>query len=180
MSGIQYFTDNESFKKHISATRATITAPFFGNNVREIKTLTEAYELAKNTSGVVELKGRKVKETEKLGLPKDANQLLFNDGAVVGRCAAARKIVGDPNCDINALLPILREAVYKTRNRKLLKAQTVIGLDKDFMVKANLLIPEDFAHILYGWMTNFQVITEEYAKMYKDSRKIDTNDLCFF
>ena len=180
MSGIEYFTDNETFKEHISATRATITAPFFGNNVKEVKTLAEAYELARNTSGVVELKGRKVKETEKLGLPKDANQLLFNDGAVVGRCAAARRIIGEPNCDLTTLLPILREAVYKTRNRKLLKAQTVIGLDKDFMIKAHLLIPEDFAHILYGWMTNFQVITEEYAKMYKDSRKIDVNDIYVF
>lgn len=177
MSGIEYFTNNEDLKKHISATRATITAPFFGNNVKEVKTLAEAYELAKNTSGVVELKGRKVKETEKLGLPKDTNQLLFNDGAVVGRCAAARKIVGDAKCDIKELLPILREAVYNTRNKKLLKAKAVIGLDKDFMIKANLLIPENFAHILYGWMANFQVITEEYAKMYKDSRKIDTNDI---
>jgi len=111
MSGIEYFTDNESLKQNMSATRAIITAPFFGNNVEEVKTLAQAYEYAKNTSGVVELKGRKVEQAEKLGLPKDANQLLFNDGAVVGRCAAARKIVGDANCDLPALLPILREAV---------------------------------------------------------------------
>ena len=37
---------------------------------------------------------------EKIGLPQGANQLLFNDGTVVGRCAAARKIVGEPNCDL--------------------------------------------------------------------------------
>jgi phosphoenolpyruvate carboxykinase (ATP) len=177
MSGIEYFKGNDTIKKYISATRATITAPFFGNNVTEIKTLKEAYLLAKDTLGVVELKGRKVKDAEKLGLPPDANQLLFNDGAVVGRCAAARKIIGDANCDINALLPILREAMYKTRNKKMLKAQTVVGLDKDFMIKANLLIPEEFAHILYGWMSNFQVITDEYAKMYQNSTKIDANDI---
>ncbi len=177
MSGIRYFTDNETLKSHMSATRAIITAPFFGNNVTEIKTLGEAYEIARETSGVVELKGRKVADAEKLGLPKDANQLLFNDGAVVGRCAAARKIVGDKNCDINSLLPILREAMYNMRKRKLIKAQTVVGLDKDFMIKANLLIPEDFAHILYGWMANFQSFTEEYAKLYKESKQIDANDI---
>jgi len=177
MSGIEYFTDNESLKQNMSATRAIITAPFFGNNVEEVKTLAQAYEYAKNTSGVVELKGRKVEQAEKLGLPKDANQLLFNDGAVVGRCAAARKIVGDANCDLPALLPILREAVYKTRNKKLLRAQTVVGLDKDFMIKANLLIPQEFAHLLYGWMANFQVITDEYKKMYEQSRDINLNDI---
>ena len=177
MSGIEYFNGNENIQKQLSATRATITAPFYGNNVTEVKDLAQAYELAKNCTGVVELKGRKVAHAEKLGLDKDANQLLFNDGAVVGRCAAARKITSDANCDLTSLLPILREAMYNTRNRKLLKAQTVIGLDKDFMIKANLLIPENFAHILYGWMVNFQAITDEYAKMYADSKQIDANDI---
>ena len=32
-----------------------------------------------------------VYKPEKLGLPQGANQLLFNDGTVVGRCAAAKK-----------------------------------------------------------------------------------------
>jgi phosphoenolpyruvate carboxykinase (ATP) len=56
-----------------------------------------------------------VYEPEKQGLPKGANQLLFNDGTVVGRCSAARKIVGEPGCNLSELLPIIREAVYNTR-----------------------------------------------------------------
>lgn len=35
-------------------------------------------------------------EPEKLGLPSDAKVLLFNDGAVKGRCATARRILGEP------------------------------------------------------------------------------------
>ena len=108
MSGIEYFNGNENIQKQLSATRATITAPFYGNNVTEVKDLAQAYELAKNCTGVVELKGRKVAHAEKLGLDKDANQLLFNDGAVVGRCAAARKITSDANCDLTSLLGILQ------------------------------------------------------------------------
>jgi len=39
--------------------------------------------------GSIELTGMPVYEPEKQGLPEGANVLLFNDGAVVGRCAAA-------------------------------------------------------------------------------------------
>ena len=66
-----------------------------------------------NSPGTVELTGMPVYQPEKIGLPAGANQLLFNDGTVVGRCAAARRIVGEPGCDLGYLLPIIREAVYK-------------------------------------------------------------------
>lgn len=111
MSTKEFFTNSEELKQMMSAARATITAPFFGNNVEEVKSVAEAYKLARTSSGTIELTGMPVFEPEKVGLPKGANQLLFNDGAVVGRCAAARKIVGEPNCDMKKLLPIIREAI---------------------------------------------------------------------
>ena len=94
MSTKEFFTNSEELKELMSAARATITAPFFGNNVEEVKSVSEAYKLAKNSPGTIELTGMPVYQPEKLGLPQGANQLLFNDGTVVGRCAAARKIVG--------------------------------------------------------------------------------------
>ena len=97
MATKEFFTDSEELKKLMSAARATITAPFFGNNVEEVKSVSEAYKLAKNSPGTIELTGMPVYKPEKIGLPQGANQLLFNDGTVVGRCAAARKIVGEPN-----------------------------------------------------------------------------------
>ena len=111
MSSVEFFTNSEALKSNTSAARATLTAPFFANNVKKIKSITEAYSLAKNSSGTIELTGMPVFKPEKLGLPKGANQLLFNDGTVVGRCAAARKIAGEQDCDLEYLLPILREAV---------------------------------------------------------------------
>src|SRR5574344_1297230 len=180
MSTIEYFTNSEELKSLTSAARATITAPFFGNNVKEIKSLTEAYNIAKKSSGTVELTGMPVFKPEKLGLPKGANQLLFNDGTVVGRCAAARKIVGEPNCDLAKLLPILREAVYQSRYKTMYEAEAVVGLDKDFMIKAHLLIPEGFENVAYSWLLNFQFINNEYKKMYEKSRKIDESDIFVF
>lgn len=180
MATEEFFSDKELFKNLMSAARATIIAPFFGNNVEEVKSVSEAYKLAKNSPGTIELTGMPVYEPEKIGLPKGANQLLFNDGSVVGRCAAARKIVGEPGCDLSALLPVIREAVYATRYKLMYKTEAVIGLDKDFMVKAHLLIPEGFENIMYSWMLNFQYINELYADMYETSRKIQEGDIFVF
>lgn len=171
---------NTNLKKDISAARATLTAPFFANNVKIINDVKEAYLLAKSSPGTVELTGMPIFKPEKIGLPKGANQLLFNDGEVVGRCAAARKIVGEPNCDLAQLLPILREAVYKSRYKTMYKSQVVVGLDHDFMIKAHLLIPEGFENVSLSWMLNFQQITKEYSKMYDKSRKIEENDIYIF
>lgn len=180
MATKEFFSTSQDLKKMMSAARATIIAPFFANNVEEIKTVAEAYKLAKNSPGTIELTGMPVYEPEKIGLPKGANQLLFNDGAVVGRCAAARNIVGDPDCDLQVLLPVIREAIYRTRDRLMYRTEALIGLDKDFMVKAHLLIPEGFENILYSWMLNFQYINEVYAELYSDSRNIDEGDIFVF
>lgn len=180
MTTIEFFTNSEELKATTSAVRATITAPFFGNNVKTIKDVAKAYVLAKNSPGTVELTGMPVYKPEKSGLPKGANQLLFNDGTVVGRCSAARKIVGEPNCDLEHLLPIIREAVYLTRDKLMYRSEVLVGLEEDFMIKAHLLIPEGFENVMYSWMLNFQYITDCYAKMYKRSRKINEGDIYVF
>ncbi len=180
MSTIEFFSNSEELKTMMSAARATIMAPFFGNNVEEVKSVSEAYKLAKDSAGTVELTGMPVYQPEKIGLPQGANQLLFNDGNVVGRCAAARKIVGEPNCDLAKLLPVIREAIYQTRDKLMYKTEAVVGLDRDYMVKAHLLIPAGFENIMYSWMLNFQYINEEYAKMYEESRLINEGDIYVF
>jgi phosphoenolpyruvate carboxykinase (ATP) len=180
MSTIEQFTNSEELKKIFSAARATITAPFFGNNVEHVQSVSEAYKLAQESNGTVELTGMPVYQPEKIGLPQGANQLLFNDGTVVGRCAAARKIVGEPGCDLGYLLPIIREAVYNTRDKLMYRTEVVVGLEEDFMVKAHLLIPEGFENVMYSWMLNFQYINEEYAKMYGNSREISEGDIYVF
>lgn len=180
MSTIEFFTNSEELKSITSAVRATITAPFFGNNIKEVRDLKEAYVMARSSTGTVELTGMPVYKPEKIGLPKGVNQLLFNDGTVVGRCSAARKIVGEPDCDVAHLLPIIREAVYLSRHKKMYKTETVVGLDKDFMIKAHLLIPEGYENNVYSWMLNFQYFNDQYKKMYKKSRQLQEGDIYIF
>ena len=158
-------------KVGFSKTRAIIEAGFYGNNVVKVNTLKEAYNLAKNSPGTI-VTDMPVYRGEEFGLDADAKVLLFNDGAVTGRYAAARRIKGEPGVDAPKLDKVVMDAMYKTRFKKLYHAQVFVGLDPEFMVKAHLLIPEGEENLLYNWMLNFQYMSDCYVKMYKDSKPI--------
>lgn len=176
MATLDCFTDLRSFKQlHDSPVRSTIETAFFGNNVVQVKDLHQAYKLAKGSPGTVELDGMPVFRPTEQGLPKNSHVLLFNDGAIFGRCAAARRIVGHPDVSVTDLATIVREAVYNARNRVYYSAEAVIGLDEDFMVKASIMFPAGFENNLYSWMLNFQYVNSEYAERYANSRKLPTD-----
>ena len=104
MVELEHFENAELFKKINSLpVRTIVETPFYGNNVTKIESVAEAYELAKNSPGTLELTGMPVYKPEAQGLPKGANVLMFDDGAVVGRAAAARRIVGTPGVDTAGL-----------------------------------------------------------------------------
>lgn len=158
-------------KVGFSKTRSIIEAAFYGNNVVKVNTLREAYELAKNSPGTV-VTDMPIKQGETFGLPADAKVLLFNDGAVTGRYAAARRIKGEPGVDETKLDKVVMDAIYETRWKTMYHAECFVGLDPEFMVKAHLLIPEGEENLLYNWMINFQYMSDEYVKMYKNSKPV--------
>lgn len=176
MSTQSGYKDAESFAKfHKTPIRTTIESAFYGNNVVKVNDLEQVYELAKKSPGTVELTGMPIHRPKDLGLPEGANVLLFNDGAVFGRCAAARRIIGHPGINTAELATVLREAIYESRFRKFYHAEAVVGLDEDFMVKANLAIPEGFENNLLSWMVNFQYMNKEYTERYAKSRPIEND-----
>ena len=158
-------------KVGFSKTRSIIEAAFYGNNVVKVNTLKEAYELAKNSPGTI-VTDMPVYRGEEFGLERDAKVLLFNDGAVTGRYAQARRIKGEPGVDAAKLDKVTMDAVYESRWKTMYHAEAYVGLDPEFMVKAHLLIPEGEENILYNWMLNFQYMSDEYVKMYKESKMV--------
>ncbi|MCL1874725.1 MAG: phosphoenolpyruvate carboxykinase (ATP) [Synergistaceae bacterium] len=176
MATIGYYEPDNFKKLNQTMLRSTIETAFYGNNVHRVQDLKEAYSLAKGIPGTVELTGMPVYEAEEQGLPVGANVLLFNDGAFYGRTAAARRIIGYPNVDPNYFATIIREAIYQTRFKDMLKADAYIGLEEDFMIRAHLLVPKAFANNVYSWMFNFQYINEHYKDMYNRSRVISDVD----
>ena len=125
----------------LSVSKTTIESAFYGNNVSLVPSLTQAYHLAVQSPGTV-ITDLPVLSPEKIGLEHGAKVLLFNDGEVTGRCAAARRIVGEPEVKVEEFASIIREAIYQTRYRKMYHALAYTGLHPDFMVKNHLLIPE--------------------------------------
>jgi phosphoenolpyruvate carboxykinase (ATP) len=160
--------DNQLF----SQIRTTIETPFYANNVVNVNSIKEAYKLAANSPGTI-VTDLPIFEPEKIGLDADAKVLVFNDGAVKGRCAAAKRILGEPGIDQEEYASKIREAIYDTRYRLMYHAQAYVGLDTDFMVKAHLLIPEGHENIMYSWLLNFQTISTEFYNIYKDSKMYD-------
>ena len=158
-------------KPGFSKTRSIIEAAFYGNNVIKVNTLKEAYELAKNSPGTI-VTDMPVYRGEEFGLESDAKVLLFNDGAIIGRYAAARRIAGEPGVNCEALDKVTMDAVYETRWKTMYHAEVYVGLDPEFMVKAHLLIPEGEENVLYSWMLNFQYMSDEYVRMYKNSKPV--------
>ncbi|MDE7223353.1 MAG: phosphoenolpyruvate carboxykinase (ATP), partial [Acetatifactor sp.] len=158
-------------KPGFSKTRSIIEAAFYGNNVVKVNTVREAYDLAKNSPGTI-VTDMPVYRAEEQGLEKDTKVLLFNDGAVTGRYAGARRIKGEPGVDAAKLDKVVMDAVYRTRWMTLYHAECFIGLDPEFMVKAHLLIPEGEENILYNWMLNFQYMSDKYVQMYKASKPV--------
>ena len=173
MSTKAYYPISEIGKGKVgfSKTRSIIEGAFYGNNVVEVTSLAEAYNLAKNSPGTI-ITDMPVYKPEEVGLPAEAKVLLFNDGAVTGRYAAARRIKGEPGVDDVKLDKVVMDAVYKTRFKKLYHATAYIGLDPEFMVKAHLLIPEGEEVLMYNWLLNFQYINDTYSKMYQNSQPV--------
>ena len=99
--------------KKFSRVRSTIESAFYGNNVHEVTSVAEAYNLAKKQSGVIET-DLPILHTKELGLPQGAKQLVYNHGKIPWVEQQVHVIfVDDPKEDPEALAGNLREDIYK-------------------------------------------------------------------
>ncbi|QCQ03544.1 phosphoenolpyruvate carboxykinase (ATP) [Ligilactobacillus animalis] len=162
-----------------SPTKTIIETAFYGNNVQAVTDLKMAYELAKKSPKTI-VTDQPIKHTSELGLPKDAVMLVDNHGRIVGRTAAARKILGRPGVDNAELEAVLREAVYQGNARQFYQAQAIVGLDEEFMLKAHLMVPKGYEINLLSYLLNFQILNSEYVKRYAASKPYSEDDIYLY
>ena len=162
-----------------SKMRSTIETAFYGNNVTPVTSVAQAYQLAAEEPGVIVLDMPVYKPCEQ-GLPTDAKVLVTNDGKTTGRYAKARRIIGDEGIDEVELANIARDAVYDSRNKEWIAAQTIVGLDKKFTARAHLMIPKDHASTLYSWIMNFKFFDAAVKEFYNDSLEIPEGDIYIY
>lgn len=181
MSTKETFQKSEIRKDNpiFSPLRAVIETSMYGNNVNKVTSVAEAYELALKAPVTI-VTDLPVKYPEKLDLPKNTKVLVENGGSVVGRTAAARRIVGNNQEEDAKLAAIVRDAIYQGSLKKRYKTAAYVGLDSEFMVKAHLSVPEGQENNLYSWLLNFQVTNDFYDKMYAASRKINAGDIFIY
>lgn len=179
MATIQkYDTDSLTLEnKHLSPLKALVETQFYLNNVVQIESLQQAYDLAVDHPNVI-VSDLDIKHPEKLGLEEGSKVLVYNNGARFGRAAKARRIVGYH--DDKELRNIVLEAMHRDPYRPFYHAQAVVGLDEEFMVKAHLCINESQEGNLLSWLLNFQILNDEYKQRYKNSKKMDENDIYVF
>ena len=162
-----------------SKLRSTIETAFYGNNVKPVTSVAEAYTLATQEPGVI-LLDMPVFKPEEQGLPADAKILVTNDGKTTGRYAKARRIIGDEGIDEVELAGIARDAVYDSRNKEWISTQVVVGLDQKFTARAHLMIPKDDASIMYSWIMNFKFFDEATKDFYNNSKDIPEGDIYIY
>lgn len=158
-----------------SSWRAMIESALHANSVRKTS-MRELYALALKQPEVMTTSHPFYRPSQ-FGLPKDAKVLISNDGGIVGRTARARRLVRDMGKDRDKYLRILGEVTYKLNKRECLWAEAIIGLHKDFMVKAHLLAPATDAKNMLDWSLNFTPWMKPWIDRYKKSKKLDEPDI---
>lgn len=172
-SSYEYYENLQDMSKIRTVGETLLNNP----KVRKV-TASEAYKMALQQPGVTKTDLPIYQQKAKmLGLPQDATVLNDCHGRIIGRTAKARvfydriselkqkKVEGD-----------LREAIYQMEAHKLIKAEAVIGLDPDLMIKATLITTEDDAMNVFNWLCNFTPLDYLQGK-YKASKKLPIQDI---
>jgi phosphoenolpyruvate carboxykinase (ATP) len=163
--------------REMSTIRAIAETLVNNDKVRKV-TLAELYEIAKKQTGVSETDMLMYPDyVKKHGLPEGAKVLNDCHGKIVGRTAKARRFYNRLNESQKAKVEgDFREAVYQMQQYPLIKAEAILGLDSDLMMKAVFVAPETDASNMYNWLLNFAPY-EQYAEQYEKSAPLPILDI---
>lgn len=163
--------------KEMSPIRAIAETLLNNHKVRKID-IREAYELSRKQPGVSETDLPIYPEFIKLhNLPADAKVLNDCHGNIVGRTAKARRFYHRLNpSQKNKLEGDFREAVWQMQHYPLIKAEAILGMDKDLMIKATFITTESDAVNVYNWLLNFAPY-EQLKDVYESSPKLPIQDI---
>jgi phosphoenolpyruvate carboxykinase (ATP) len=163
--------------KEMSPIRAIAETLMNDHHVRRID-IREAYELARKQPGVTVTDLPVYPEFVKFhGLPVDAKVLNDCHGNIIGRTAKARRFYHRLNpTQKNKLEGDFREAVWQMQHYPLIKAEAILGMDRDLMLKATFVTTETDVVNLYNWLLNFAPY-EQLREQYEASPKLPIQDI---
>ncbi|NLN85596.1 MAG: phosphoenolpyruvate carboxykinase (ATP), partial [Candidatus Cloacimonetes bacterium] len=161
----------------MSPIRAIAETLMNTHNVRKID-IREAYEMAKKQPGVNITDLPVYPEFVKLhNLPADAKVLDDCHGNIIGRTAKARRFYNRLDASKkNKVEGDLREAIWQMQHYPLVKAEAILGMDKDLMIKATFITTESDVNNVYNWLLNFAPY-EQLREQYENSPKLPIQDI---
>jgi len=176
MASIDTYTYFKNLKD-ISPVRA-VAETLMNNSKVTLLTAKQAYELAKKQPGVSETDLLIYPDYAKwIGLPKGAKVLNDCHGKIVGRTAKARRFYNKMKpAEKDKVNGDFREAVFQMEKYKLYKAEAVLGMSPDLMIKATFITTESDVINIFNWLCNFtpfELVKEQYAK----SKKVPILDI---
>lgn len=173
-SSYDYYKDDIT---RMPAPRSIVQTLLLDKRVRRV-TAAEAYELAKAQHDVMETDlPIYPPAAARLGLPEGATVLNNCHGRIVGRTAKARRFYTRmAPSERRKVEADLREAIYEMQKYPLIKANAVLGLDRDLMIKATIVATEDDAINVFNWLANFTPF-EELAEAYAKSPVLPIQDI---
>ncbi len=173
-STYEYYRNDLSALPPLRAIAETLLAD------KRIRTVSaaEAYELARAQWDVQETdQAIYPPAARRLQLPEGAKILNNCHGKIVGRTAQARRFYNKlTSVERSKVLGDLLEAVSNLQKRPLIKANGIVGLDTDLMLKATIVGGEDDACNIFNWLVNFTPY-EELAEVYEKSPKLPIQDI---
>ncbi len=161
----------------MSPIRAIAETLMNTHNVRKID-IREAYEMAKKQPGVNITDLPVYPEFVKLhNLPADAKVLDDCHGQIIGRTAKARRFYNRLDASKkNKVEGDLREAIWQMQHYPLVKAEAILGMDQDLMIKATFITTESDVNNVYNWLLNFAPY-EQLREQYEKSPKLPIQDI---
>lgn len=163
--------------KEMSPIRAIAETLMNSHSIRKID-IREAYEMAKKQPGVTVTDLPMCQEFVKLhNLPADAKVITDNHGTIIGRTAKARRFYHRLNpSQKNKLEGDFREAAWQMQKYPLIKAEAVLGMDKDLMIKATFITTESDVANVFNWLLNFTPYEQQKAE-YEASPELPIQDI---
>ena len=161
----------------MSPIRAIAETIMNNHNVRKID-IREAYQMARKQPGVSETDLRVFPEFINLHkLPEDTKVLNDTHGNIIGRTAKARRFYNREDASRkNKLEGDFREAAWQMLQYPLIKAEAILGMDPDLMIKATFVTTESDAANVYHWLLNFAPY-EQLREQYEASPKLPIQDI---
>nr|MDK2851422.1 phosphoenolpyruvate carboxykinase [Candidatus Cloacimonadota bacterium] len=163
--------------KDMSPIRAIAETLLNNHLVRKID-IREAYQMASKQPGVTITDLPMCPEFVKLhNLPKDSKVLDDCHGMIIGRTAKARRFYNRLDAlNKNKLEGDFREAVWQMQHYPLIKAEAVLGMDEDLMIKATFITTESDVMNLFNWLLNFTPY-DSIKDRYEASRPLPIQDI---